>query len=90
MIAQIGRADQQADERQPDAARLRRRPRRGDAGQEQQRVAGQEEADQEPGLGEQDDPHTDQPERPEQPLDVKGIQGQPVNQRAGLLDAIHG
>ena len=63
--------------------------RGGHPGEEQQRVAGQEEPDEQAGLGEQDHPDADQAERLQQALDVERVEGQPVEEGAGLLGAIH-
>jgi hypothetical protein len=50
----------------------------GHACQEEQRVAGEEEADQQPGLGEEDGEHADQPERPQQVGRVERVDRQNV------------
>ena len=50
--------------------------RREQAGGEQQRVAGQEEPDQQPGLGEQHDQDADRAERRQQVVRAERVQGE--------------
>jgi hypothetical protein len=61
----------------------------GDAGQEQQRVARQEEADEQAGLGEHDDPDADQAEGLDQFLGVEGVEREAVGEGAALLGGVH-
>ena len=72
------RADQQAGQGQLGAVAEDRVGHRGGrhAGQEQQRVAGEEEADQQAGLGEEDRPDAEQTEGVDQVLRVQRIEGE--------------
>src|SRR5690606_16500818 len=65
--------------------------RRGpDAGEEQQRVAGEEESDQQTGLGEDDGQHADGPECRDQLGRVQGIEGEGVGEGENARTGLHG
>jgi hypothetical protein len=83
------RADRRADEQQRQAhlrvEQLTGGRRRGDAGQEQQRVAREEEADEQPRLDEHDQPDADHAERAQQPLRIERVEGEQVAHGARLF-----
>src|SRR5215831_15768973 len=63
---------------------------RADSGQEEQRVAGEEEADQQPRLSEDDREHTDQAERRDELGGVERVDGELLAEGEGHGTWFHG